>query len=430
MAGRRPPRRKTRARTAEPAGPTSREAGAYLTNYVDALRESGVLRDASVEQAFRRVPRHLFIGRFFVGSETGGWMEIEHDPEHPQPEHLETIYSERALITRLDGDLGTSSSSQPALMADMLQLLDVRRGMRVLEIGAGTGYNAALLAELAGDAALVTTIDIQPDVVEQTKASLALSGYGSVRVLCRDGFEGAPETAPFDRIVATVGCPDLSPRWAEQLAPGGFMLIPLRHAGANPLVRVWRDRDAGAGELHGEVVSFSGFMAMQGALADPAYYDFTRPGRELRAGEVERPVWPDLGKGLLGFWFFLGVRDARTRMFRWMTSAGLKDGERDATARIEEDRLVGDPGLLDELDARYRQWQALGAPGWRSRWRVRFIPLDAVDADDPSARGANATGHEETSERTWVVKGTRYRRVFTLAPPDAANETRSSNGGA
>src|SRR5439155_24991906 len=142
---------------------------------------------------------------------TEGWTAVEHDPQRPRPEHLEQIYSERALITRLRDNLGTSSSSQPALMADMLQLLDVRPGLRVLEIGAGTGYNAALLAELTGDPSLVTTIDIQPDVVEQTRRSLVRAGYGGVRVLCRDGFAGAPEAAPFDRIVATVGCPDLSP---------------------------------------------------------------------------------------------------------------------------------------------------------------------------------------------------------------------------
>lgn len=63
------------------------------------------------------------------------------------------------------------------------------------------------------------TLDIQPDVVEQARRSLARAGNGAVAVQCRDGFEGAPEAAPFDRIVATVGCSDLSSRWVEQLAP-------------------------------------------------------------------------------------------------------------------------------------------------------------------------------------------------------------------
>ena len=131
----------------------AKDAQPYLAAYVDALKESNVLREPAVERAFRRVQRHLFVGRFYVGSETEGWTPVDHDPERPDPAHLEKIYSEAALITRLQDNLGTSSSSQPGLMADMLQLLDVRPGMRVLEIGAGTGYNAALLAELTGDAA-------------------------------------------------------------------------------------------------------------------------------------------------------------------------------------------------------------------------------------------------------------------------------------
>lgn len=413
-----------------PSPGAGNEAQSYLAAYVDVLKKSGVLREPAVERAFRRVARDLFVGRFYVRSDAEGWTSVDHDPERPDPAHLEKIYSEAALITRLQDNVGTSSSSQPGLMADMLQLLDVRPGMRVLEIGAGTGYNAALLAELTGDASLVTTIDIQPDVVEQAKHSLARAGYGGVRVLCRDGFEGDPESAPFDRIVATVGCPDLSPRWAEQLAPEGFMLIPLRHAGANPLVRVWRDREARPGALEGAVVSFSGFMAMQGALADPAYYDVARPAPAVGAGEVERPLWPDLGKGRLGFWFYLGVCDARTRMFRWMTNVGLKDGASGATARIDEDRLVGDPSLLADLDATYQEWRALGAPGWRGRWQLRFIPRDAVNAEGPPAAGAHATRHEDAPGRTWALEGARYRRVFTLAPADAAKATISSNGGA
>lgn len=170
----------------------------------------------------------------------------------------------------------------------MLQQLKMRPGMRVLEIGAGTGYNAALLAELAGGDERITTLDIQEDVVEQARRGLARAGHGRVRVLCRDGFEGAPEAAPFDRMVATVGCPDVSPRWLAQLAPGGFLLVPLHHVGANPLTRIWQEDGATAGRI----VGFSGFIAIQGAISDPAYYDLAPA--PLAAGEEERPLWPGM----------------------------------------------------------------------------------------------------------------------------------------
>jgi protein-L-isoaspartate(D-aspartate) O-methyltransferase len=110
----------------------------------------------------------------------------------PRPGHLELIYSDIALGTRLVERFGArlpaSSTSQPALVADMLELLEVAAGLRVLEVGAGTGYNAALLAELVGDQGLVTTVDVAEDVVARPRRLLAGAGYPEITVLCRDGF--------------------------------------------------------------------------------------------------------------------------------------------------------------------------------------------------------------------------------------------------
>ena len=200
----------------------------------------------AVVAALRTVPRHRFLERFYSPSRDPlrgerSLTEYLVDQASPDEAVLDMVYSDQALITRVDEEgRPTSSTSQPALVAAMLELLEARPGTRVLEIGAGTGYNAALLAELVEDPRLVTTVDIQSDVVEQTRRLLADSGYGDVRVLCRDGVDGVPEHAPFDRVVATVGCPDISWRWVEQLAPGGMMLIPLQHGGpgVTPLARL------------------------------------------------------------------------------------------------------------------------------------------------------------------------------------------------
>src|SRR5262249_32926718 len=133
---------------------------------------------------------------------------------------------------------------------------------KILEIGAGTGYNAALMAELAGDQPLVVTVDVQQDVVLQTRRLLAAAGYPQIRVLAGDGADGAAGEAPVDRVVGTVGCSDLSPAGAGQLRGGGQMLVPLEHAGGHPLILLRKERR----QLRGRIVAWTGFIPARGRL--------------------------------------------------------------------------------------------------------------------------------------------------------------------
>src|SRR6266536_1453935 len=201
----------------DPGSTTTGEAHVRqrIDSYADQLQAAGAIRSAAVERAFRIVERHRLLETFHTGPPD--FTLVHSAPEHPTQEHLEVISADDALGTRFIDGMPASSTSQPSLVAEMLELLDLLPGMRVLEIGAGTGYNAALMAELVGDQPLVVTIDVLDDVVAQTRRLLARAGYPDIAVLVGDGVEGAPERAPFDRIVATVGCSDLSPRWAEQV---------------------------------------------------------------------------------------------------------------------------------------------------------------------------------------------------------------------
>ena len=182
----------------------------WVDRLADLLKEAGSIRSPEVEAAFRTVRRHELLETFYV-KEGDDLKAIHHQPAHPARDHLDVIYSHQVLLTRLADNLPTSSTSMPGLVAEMQELLALRPGMRVLEIGLGTGYNAALMAELVGDQTSVVSLDIQEDVVSQTRRLMARAGYGNVRLLARDGFEGVPQERPFDRIVATVGCPDISP---------------------------------------------------------------------------------------------------------------------------------------------------------------------------------------------------------------------------
>ncbi|MBI3975327.1 MAG: methyltransferase domain-containing protein [Armatimonadetes bacterium] len=219
-----------------------------LDALVDRLIEQGFVRTPRVEQAFRAIPRHLFV------------------PGVP----LEKAYSEEAIVTRRNPEgLPTSSSSMPAIMAAMIEQLDVQSGQRVLEIGAGTGYNAALLAYLVGLEGRVATVEIDADVADEARDHLRQAGFPQVRVVTDDGWFGSPEDGPFDRIEATVGVWDLSPRWVEQLHAGGVLVAPLwLRSGLQAAVALRKENS----HLRSESVEPCGFMRLRGPGKGPEEY--------------------------------------------------------------------------------------------------------------------------------------------------------------
>ena len=242
-------------------------SAALRDELVDRLIESGVIASDPVERAFRRVPRDRYLERWYRYDSSGTdipWRRIDFDRENPSEAALREIYSNQALVTCCSGVFATSSTSQPSIVGRMLELLDLEPGMKVLEIGAGTGYNAALLSEIVGPRGTVVSVESQPPVARRARRVLEEEGHTNVRVLHRDGFEGFAKGAPFDRIVATVGCGDISPRWIEQLAGDGRLLIPLIHGEETPLVSVWRSERSG--EVEGRTVELSSFMEAGGLL--------------------------------------------------------------------------------------------------------------------------------------------------------------------
>ena len=146
-------------------------------------------------------------------------------------------------------------------MAIMIEQLGLETGSSVLEIGAGTGYNAAILAHIVGESGSVITVDIDQDIVDEASGYLSQNGYDNVRCICGDGFEGFPSGQPYDRIIVTVGAQDVSPRWVEQLHEGGILVVPLWFKGFTLSVAL----EKRAGELKGLSASPCTFIPIRGS---------------------------------------------------------------------------------------------------------------------------------------------------------------------
>jgi protein-L-isoaspartate(D-aspartate) O-methyltransferase len=114
--------------------------------------------------------------------------------------------------------------SQPYVVAAMTEALQARPGMKVLEIGTGSGYQAAVLAEVG---AVVSSIEIMPELAAEASERLERLEYTSIEVITGDGYRGLPEKAPFDRIIVTAAPPEVPKALAEQLAVGGRMVLPV-----------------------------------------------------------------------------------------------------------------------------------------------------------------------------------------------------------
>jgi protein-L-isoaspartate(D-aspartate) O-methyltransferase len=183
---------------------------------------------------------------------------------------LGTVYDSDAAIPTVvvDGAV-VSSSSAPGVMAVMLERLDLRAGHRVLEIGTGTGYNAALLAHVVGEAGSVTTVDIDEMIVERARRCLDDVGVHGVRCVAADGWVGVDCDAPFDRIIVTVGVADIAPSWTDQLDRSGVLVVPLWLRGGLQVVAALRhDGD----DLVAAALEPCGFMRLRGPHAGRERY--------------------------------------------------------------------------------------------------------------------------------------------------------------
>ena len=209
-------------------GDTYRHQG-LRKQLVQLLEEKGIEKP-EVLNAIEAVPRHLF---FFDSA------------------FIKQAYEDSAF------PIGSGQTiSQPYTVAYQGTLLDLRPRMKVLEIGTGSGYQAAVLHELG---AKVYSIERQKSLYHQTKPLLEKLGYNRVKCFYGDGFEGLPTFAPFDRIIITAAAPEIPSKLVEQLAVGGKFVLPLDEKGYQRMLRITKLED---GSLETEEFEKFAFVPM------------------------------------------------------------------------------------------------------------------------------------------------------------------------
>lgn len=389
---------------------------------VDRIRADGHAT-APVEQAMRVVPRHRFVPRATV----------------------QDAYADIAVITKRDpAGAALSCASVPAIVAMMLDQLDVRPGQRILEIGAGTGYNAALLAHLTGPSGEVTTIDIDPEVTAQARQALDATGYQHVRVLTADGALGDPRHGPYDRIIVTVGAWDLPPAWREQLVDRGRLVVPLRWRSQTRSVPFTRHGD----RLHGERTQLCGFVPMIGqdgehtATLDPdhhltLFWDTDQPiGADDLAGLLDQPrtdTWSGVTVGPYdpfdGIWLNLTATEPGTCRITADTAA-VNTGLCTPAIPTRSPALVEPGGLTyltlrrlsDGPDRRFELGAAAhGATGPRLAERLcQHIRTWNHDRDAQPTITATPTGGEAAEAGHLIIRKNHVR--LDVAPPKTPNK--------
>lgn len=164
----------------------------------DLVRAS-YIKSPGVEHAFRAVPRELFV----------------------TPDRRGAAYADTPLAIPVGQTI-----SAPSMIAIMLEETDLREGLKVLDVGTGSGYNAALMAEIVGPANVVS-IERHADLLEFARENLREAGYPAIKIVLGDGTLGYPPEAPYDRIVVTAGAPRIAKSWIAQTKVGGRIVAPI-----------------------------------------------------------------------------------------------------------------------------------------------------------------------------------------------------------
>ena len=387
-----------------------------LLEQTQKLYQETPISEATV-QAYLATPRHCFVKRYRE------WFTKEWHVVNPDnlAEHLATLYANRPIILFGDDDQHVPSTiSQPAFVLRMLDLLQLKPGDKVFELGAGSGWNAALMGHLVGAQGHVVSLEIIPELAQGAAQTIESMGISNVHVVAGDGTEGYPDEAPYDRAIFTAGAFDLPRYFYQQLRDEGLLLAVIKNEGGGDNLFLLRKNGDHFESMHSQPC---GFVQLRGRYEfenlEPAVLEKAIPEwSELQGKEIgKRRFWWG-GKGRAGFvWTTLGIRSflgITEPAFRAFKTAkldeqdiehhyfGLWDAEKHSLVVAKDDWLVtyGNTQAEERLLQEVRQWVEVGMP------TAACLDLKVFPIDAPLKAGDNQ----------WLVKRRDSQFLWTLQP--------------
>jgi protein-L-isoaspartate(D-aspartate) O-methyltransferase len=369
-------------------------------------------------RAYLATPRHEFVKRYRDWG-TQEWHEVR--PEN-LAEHVALLYADRGLILFGDDDDNIPSTiSQPSFVLRMLDLLQLQPGQQVFELGAGSGWNAALMGNLVGPEGHVYSLEIIPALATKAAAVIETGGSPNVHIIAADGGEGYAAGAPYDRAIFTAGTYDLPHHFYAQMKEGSLLLVVIKNEGGGDNLFLLRK----TGNHFESLESMPcGFVQLRGKYElnslEPTTVETLPEWMELQHKEGARISFWWGGKGHQGFMWrtlgirsFLGITEPSFRAFKTEKVDprsqeehyfGLWDKENGSLVLAKDDWLIpyGNANAKERLLAWIRQWVELGMPTAAS-FTLQVYPLDV----QVTAR-----------EHQWLVKRKESQFLWSLSGRD------------
>ncbi|WP_328457626.1 ATP-grasp peptide maturase system methyltransferase [Streptomyces sp. NBC_00386] len=345
----------------------------------ERLVEQGVLVTPAWRHAVEAIPREMFLHPgVFLPQDKGRWRPVTSLGTNPA-EWAKIAYSDQSLTTQLDGHLTadevsepvtgspTSSSTTPVTVLSMIESLDIEDGHRVLEIGTGTGYSAALLCHRLGEDN-VTTVEVDSDVAERADTALEAVGF-STWTVTGDGLLGHPPNAPYDRVIATCAVRRIPYSWVRQTKPGGIILSTVGSWGyGTGLAKVVVNED---GNARGSIIGDASFMQARAQAIVPVSGDLS-----ARTAYADSERATKLPPTILNEWmpaFLTQLAAPGAQLVRASTRNGAQllyvfDPEKESFAEFTADsdgwtvRQGGPVALWDAIEQALTAWQDAGSP--------------------------------------------------------------------